>query len=404
MHVAKLHAQLVATLCERGAIRSANVEAAFRRVPRHVFIPGVPVSDAYADRSIPIKFGDGVPISSSSQPAMMAEMLERLALRAGDRVLEIGAGSGYNAALLADLVGPAGFVATIDLDADLADGARRHLAAAGFHQVRTICADGTDGDLADSPFDAIIATIGVGDIPPAWISQLRIGGRLVMPLAIRLLQRVVTFQRTAESLASTSVIGGSFMMLRGRSPSVTADPITLGAATTMLRVVNDASVDREWLVRALREPAGEARPSRPLTVDDVWSGLALWLNFHDEAFCRLDTLGAAATGGQFPNVAPNEMSAVAYAATLGLYRTHDLAVFALSADGDIVIRHCGEHSGALRRLQSAIDAWDDAGRPADAGMRIEAFPRGVNQPIASCGESAVSIAQASTTVVVRWVS
>ncbi|HEX3451801.1 MAG TPA: methyltransferase domain-containing protein, partial [Solirubrobacteraceae bacterium] len=182
---AELRARLVAELRERGALRDARVAGAFARVPRHVFVPDVPPEEAYADRSIAIKLEDGVPISSSSQPAIMAEMIEMLALRGGENVLEIGAGSGYNAALLAELAGPSGAVTTIDLDDDLIAAARAHLDEAGYPQVRTLLADGARGDPEHAPFDAVIATVGVERIPPAWIAQLRLGGRLVVPLTIR---------------------------------------------------------------------------------------------------------------------------------------------------------------------------------------------------------------------------
>ncbi|HWT06721.1 MAG TPA: hypothetical protein VN224_13250, partial [Xanthomonadales bacterium] len=104
----ELRRQLVRQLRERGAVRTERVGAAFARVPRHVFVPDVSAEDVYADRSIAIKLQDGVPISSSSQPAIMAEMIEMLALHGGEHVLEIGAGTGYNAAVLAELVGPSG--------------------------------------------------------------------------------------------------------------------------------------------------------------------------------------------------------------------------------------------------------------------------------------------------------
>src|SRR6202022_2513641 len=113
---AELRARLVAELRARGALHDPRVAEAFARVPRHVFVPDVSPEEVYADRSIAIKLEDGIPISSSSQPAIMAEMLEMLAVREGDRVLEIGAGSGYNAAPIAELAGPSGYVQTLDID------------------------------------------------------------------------------------------------------------------------------------------------------------------------------------------------------------------------------------------------------------------------------------------------
>src|SRR5260221_1398136 len=110
---------------------SPAVERALLAVPRHLFLPGIPLRDAYADIAIPTHWEDGVPVSSASQPAIVALMLEQLRVEPGMRVLEVGAGTGYNAALLAELAGPHGRVVTLDIDAEIVAEARAHLDAAG---------------------------------------------------------------------------------------------------------------------------------------------------------------------------------------------------------------------------------------------------------------------------------
>ncbi|MGH3854548.1 MAG: methyltransferase domain-containing protein [Pseudonocardiaceae bacterium] len=127
---------------------------------------------------------DGTAVSSASSPNLVAEMLEALDVAPGHRVLEIGAATGINAALLAELVGPAGEVVTIELDDDLAAGARAGLAAAGYPQVEVICGDGALGHPARAPYDRIIVTAGAWDIASAWWQQLALGGRLVVPLRL----------------------------------------------------------------------------------------------------------------------------------------------------------------------------------------------------------------------------
>src|SRR4029077_5346990 len=122
------------------------------------------------------------PISSSSQPAIMAIMLDQLALAPGQRVLEIGAGTGYNAALLCPLTGPGGTVVSVDIDDDLAAQARGHLAAAGYPQVTVVAADGAGGYPPGAPYDRVIATVGVADLAPAWLRQAGPGARIVVPL------------------------------------------------------------------------------------------------------------------------------------------------------------------------------------------------------------------------------
>ena len=114
--IINLRNALVDKLKSIGCIRSQNVEEAFRSVPRHIFVPGVELEKIYSDDSIPTKYIDGKLVSSSSQPAIMAIMLEQLELQPGHRVLEIGAGTGYNAGLLQHLVGDSGLVVTVDID------------------------------------------------------------------------------------------------------------------------------------------------------------------------------------------------------------------------------------------------------------------------------------------------
>src|SRR5271170_7592414 len=113
-------ARLVDELRDSGRLTSPAVEAAFRTVPRHLFLPEMAASQAYQDEAFVIKTGpDGLPVSSSSQPAIMAIMLEQLGLAPGQRVLEVGTGTGYNAALMAYVVGERGSVVSVDIDADM---------------------------------------------------------------------------------------------------------------------------------------------------------------------------------------------------------------------------------------------------------------------------------------------
>ncbi|MGC1208384.1 MAG: methyltransferase domain-containing protein, partial [Ornithinimicrobium sp.] len=214
--VSALRDQLVDRLVAAGHIHTEEVAEAFRVVPRHVFLPGVEPADAYADEAIVTKReADGRPISSSSQPAVMAIMLEQLGVEPGQRVLEIGAGTGYNAALLAHLVGAAGAVTTIDIDPDLVGQARRNLDAADFSRVRVVCADGADGWVENAPYHAIILTAGTEDLAPTWVKQLAPDGRLVLPLSLRGRQQSVAFERAGDHLASVSLASCGFVPLRG---------------------------------------------------------------------------------------------------------------------------------------------------------------------------------------------
>ena len=159
--VIALNEGLIDELKKGEYIRSASTEAAFRAVHRHHFLPGTPFEDAYSNRAIRAKQdASGEWISSSSQPSIMAIMLEQLDLKPGQKVLEIGTGPGYNAALMAHIVGETGQVVTVEIDQDLTDAACEHLTAAGFEQVQAVCADGGYGYPDAAPYDRIILTVG----------------------------------------------------------------------------------------------------------------------------------------------------------------------------------------------------------------------------------------------------
>ncbi|MCI3269553.1 methyltransferase domain-containing protein [Streptomyces cylindrosporus] len=186
---------------------------AFEAVPRHLFVPYYYVGvrggyerrwgespdprtrerwlrGAYADAPLATRLRDGELVSSSSQPSLMAKMLVELEVADGDRVLEIGAGTGYNAALLAYRLGDDDLVTTIDLYPDITEAARQHLADAGYHPA-VITGDGARGVPERAPFDRIIATCTLTSVPPAWIAQCRPGARILTPLATGLLALTV---------------------------------------------------------------------------------------------------------------------------------------------------------------------------------------------------------------------
>ena len=213
-----LRQTLVDELKSQGCIQSSRVEAAFREVPRHVFIPGAPLDKVYSDEAIVTKSENDVPISSSSQPAIMAIMLEQLELEPGHRVLEVGAGTGYNAALIAHMGGDTGRVVAMDIDGDIVAGAQEHLSAAGFDGVQVVCADGGLGYPDAAPYDRIILTVGAWDIVPTWREQLGSGGRLLLPLSITSgRQQCVAFEHANDHLASVTIKDGEFMYLRAPS-------------------------------------------------------------------------------------------------------------------------------------------------------------------------------------------
>jgi protein-L-isoaspartate(D-aspartate) O-methyltransferase len=202
-------------------LSSPGIEAAFHAVAREHFLSDT-LSDGglaavYRDDAIITKrTAQGLPLSSSSQPAIMAKMLELLGVQPGDQVLEIGAGTGYNAALLAYLTGSSGRVTSIDIDKDIAAQARRALHDSGA-RATIVAGDGRDGYQAHAPYDRIIATASADEIPRAWLEQLRDGGRLVMPLRLDpdggAVQLIPALERRGTTLRSVGMTWGGFMPL-----------------------------------------------------------------------------------------------------------------------------------------------------------------------------------------------
>jgi protein-L-isoaspartate(D-aspartate) O-methyltransferase len=189
----------VRELLEAGAIRSPQVERAFRAAQRHRMVetfylrrqefrhdPARPRAEylglIYSDEVLATRYEDGFPVSSSSQPSLVAQMLELLDVREGMKVLEIGAGTGYNAALLAELTGAQDLVVTMDIREDVVLQTTRLLAGAGYPGITVLHDDGFAGAPAKAPFQRIVATVGCGDLSPNWTRQLAEDGIMLVPL------------------------------------------------------------------------------------------------------------------------------------------------------------------------------------------------------------------------------
>ena len=156
-------------------IDDERVLSAMRRVPRHLFVPEERRAEAYLDSPLSIGMGQTI-----SQPYVVASMTSQLGLRQNHKVLEIGTGCGYQAAVLAEL---SRHVFSVELIAELHQRARRNLKKAGYGRVQSRASDGTTGWLEMSPFDAIIVTAAAPRLPTELIGQLKTGGRMVIPLA-----------------------------------------------------------------------------------------------------------------------------------------------------------------------------------------------------------------------------
>ncbi|WP_329143011.1 methyltransferase, FxLD system [Streptomyces sp. NBC_01456] len=277
--VHELREALIAKIDSLGSFHTPQVKAAFRAVPRHLFLPGVDLTTVYAPKPVVTKRAeDDTAISSASSPSLVATMLEQLDVQPGHRVLEIGAATGINAALLSELAGPTGSVVTIELDEDLADGARRGLAAAGYDRVEVICGDGALGDPSGKTFDRIIVTAGAWDISTAWWQQLAVGGRIVVPLRLHGsgLTRSLAFDRTVENrMVSTNAEVCGFVPMRGASEM--GERHVRLADEAILKLDTNDLPDEDALAQTLTHPAHTQWTGIEVRHDEPGAHLDLWL-------------------------------------------------------------------------------------------------------------------------------
>ncbi len=399
----RLRAALVERLKALDILHSAAIEAAFLRVPREQFLPELAEREGlepiYSDEAIITKrTGQGTPLSSSSAPSMMAIMLEQLDLRPGLRVLEIGAGTGYNAALLAELVGDPRAVVTIDIDQDVVEQARRNLDRAGYPEITVLCADGVLGAPDLAPFDRIELTVATDDIAPAWGEQLAPGGRLVLPLELHRHQRgqislaLVKHDAYLESAAASYAF---FIPLRGGQAMNVERNAPLGVMTFQ-------EMGHRWELNAFGEPLVASPQVRhdilhllsspPTTYDlrlrgearalltylelrygeaevlHVWSGHAVW-GF--EGWCAgvlAHPLWAELQGQSF-SLLPSRLN---HRPGIALLRP---ATASPDDAGLGVVLVYGSNS-ALQRLKTIIREWDALQRPDLSRLRVRAYAPG----------------------------
>ncbi|MFO7749017.1 MAG: protein-L-isoaspartate(D-aspartate) O-methyltransferase [Desulfobacteraceae bacterium] len=192
----------------RRGVTDPMVIAAMEKVPRHLFVSDALTESAYSDFPLPI--GEGQTIS---QPYIIAEMTQNLALKGDERVLEIGTGSGYQAAILAEIVFR---VYTIERNNTLFMRTRKLFDTLKYHNIVARYSDGTQGWKEESPFDAIIVTAGGEKIPQPLVDQLAVGGKLVMPVGGHFSQELIRIDKGKNGVTTTNLGGCRFVKLIGQ--------------------------------------------------------------------------------------------------------------------------------------------------------------------------------------------
>ena len=205
MDLGKERASMVEHQLRRRGIADSRVLAAMGEVPREAFVPDAHKRDAYADAALPLSQGQTI-----SQPLMVAMSLEALKLKGDETVLEIGAGSGYQAAILSKLVEK---VYAIEIIPELVANAQRALDSLGIDNVEIICADGRKGWPEGAPYDGIVVAAAAEEVPPALIKQLKEGGRLVIPVGGRWGQSLRTSRKRGDELETEELCRCVFVPL-----------------------------------------------------------------------------------------------------------------------------------------------------------------------------------------------
>ncbi|MEW1922240.1 methyltransferase, FxLD system [Streptomyces sp. NPDC088360] len=287
--------QLVDQIASGRALPAA-VEKAMRTVARDQFLPGLDPSRAYNDEAVSIKENpEGpLPLSLASVPSIVAMMLGQLDAQPGDRILEVGAGTGYNAALLAEIVGPDGAVTTVDIDSDVALHARHALNGAGYERVTVIERDGLKGAPENAPYDRMIATVGLWDIPHAWWKQLAEGGRLVLPFRWRGQTRSVALTRRGDTLVSDGMELCGFVPIIGQDGERTAE---LFDGKARLYYDQDQAVDSNLLNDVFSTPLHEVWSQVRVGSEEPFDGMWLRATVTDDTVCRLEVTSEALEGG-----------------------------------------------------------------------------------------------------------
>lgn len=350
-----LRAGMVADLQAREQL-SPEVAKALAKVPRHLFVPGVPLEAAYAanDAVVIKRDADGSAMSSLSAAHIQAVMLEQAGIEPGMRVMEVGSG-GYNAALIQELVGATGRVTTVDIDPEITRRARECLDGAGYGAVDVVLADAEGGAADSTPYDRIIVTTAVWDLPPAWVEQLAPDGRIVVPLRMRGLTRSVAFDRDNTELASRSYRLCGFVPVQGDGAHE-QQVISLGEGVG-LRVDDDAP---DLDLAALREAA-----SRPGT--ETWPGIIYDLPDELELFLMTATRHAVMLHATKARVDSGDFAASAGRGVPALIRGGSFAYRARRRTGDGrlesgVIAHGPDAAAVAEEYAALLRRWADSYR------------------------------------------
>jgi protein-L-isoaspartate(D-aspartate) O-methyltransferase len=365
---------LANVLRERGVLTDSRLEAAFTAVPRHLFLPNIPLNQVYADLSIPLRSDiSGETICSATMPSMIARMLAQLDVQPGHNVLQIGTGTGYTAALLRHLVGESGRITTMEIEREITNIAQDNLLRAAVHDVRVVHDDGAWGYAPRAAYDRIVASVGVWDIPPAWVQQLKPDGRIVAPMWLDGLQVSAGFRLLPDATLTSEINHPSaFVYIRGAA----AGPrVRKRIGSTALTLIADGvdKVDSAALHVLLSADYEASRLNTPLNTSDYWYGFLPYVMLNEtdtNIFALYDVLASQKAygleGEGFALFTPASACFVPY---YGLGFVQNFA----GAD-------------AFIEVETYLDSWQRAGCPGIDRLRLQLIPRAQGEPAISSGK------------------
>jgi protein-L-isoaspartate(D-aspartate) O-methyltransferase len=321
-------------------------------------------------------------------------------------VLEVGTGTGYNAALIAEIVGDRGSVVTVDVEPDLADQARASLAVAGYPGVVVVHGDGADGVPGQAPYDRIIVTAGAWDLAPRWRAQLGPGGRIVAPISVRGIQLSVAFEHAVTHWAGRSARRCGFIRMTGRSAGPEA-VVPLGPQPGLHAVIADGPAPGAGpLHKALCGAEAFIGAPAPLRVSGIaeLADLDLWLALTEPGLSRLNMMGrheARASQAQRRIASLLPLGGFAHYDEAGRLAVASLAVPSRLADRDrppgVAFHGYGPGGAALAaHLAERAVVWDELGRPGAGNLELAAWPAG------SRPEGTMIIRRPGTVLVAGW--
>ncbi|MFF4990607.1 methyltransferase, FxLD system [Streptosporangium saharense] len=371
-----LRKQMAEELASYPSLVTDQILAAVRAVPRHLFVPGVPLAEAYSlDTVITHRDERGVALSSSTGLTTMAGMLKQLDVHPGHRVLEIGAGTGFNAGLLRHLVGPEGSVTTIDILEPAVVEARQHLAAAGLGDVTVVHGDGELGVPENGPYDRIIVTAGASDLPPAWAEQVAPGGRLVVPLRINGLTRAATFERSGGFWRSLDADECGFMPMRGPGQTDEHNLSLRGQTGVVVRTDGGQPLDAALLEGVLDGPATERWTG---AVSGDFANLDFWLAALP-GFARVIVMGDGVAAGLVRPMYPWGAMGVVDGDTLA-YLTMRSTTSGDAPPYEIGVCAYGPgRDNLVDRLAERVAAWNEEMNGTGDQLWIEVHPHDAEQ-------------------------